>query len=303
MAHSSRSLIFSSPGSQIYRVRATAKRGPFIIKITTPERGRLLQGAETELRHAAHVSAPPLLCVRLGSAHAVAVYVDLGLVEVQWSSSLAAAAMDLLALVHDTDELTFRDGQSHTPAVNEVVAEVRRWNNAQSTFALQWGHGLQSFVDQLLTSSASFLRRLQAFACVPCHGDAHAGNFLWSPSTLQLYLIDWEYAHTDVPFFDLYQFFDATSPTQPLVRPGARLTLIQRYWQQRQWETPFMEFYKMYLEYAMWHHLWILKRIEADTLVGRFPEVNLARQTAETIAALCDIQDEYMHIDYGERSI
>jgi len=123
----------------------------------------------------------------------------------------------------------------------------------------------------------------------------HRGNVLARSDVSTFYVIDWEYAHVDAPFFDLFQWLDATSPTQPLMRLMTRAEGIAAYCAFRYTdldrESTAMRrmshhFLLAYLQYAAAHLFWIVLRVGRDATSGRFAPRQLRLQQWENARGL-----------------
>lgn len=231
------------------------------------------------------------------------------------------AASTVTTVPHGDDAFRQRvaAGVSHTPGVTILLEEVgqRSWSDLSSILgqAGTSSHGVAA-VRRLFRKIESTDFGIGDGPQVLSHGDFHRGNVLWRPLTdaavsferaserqssdpdrtpertvRRLALIDWEYAHRDVMWFDLFQWLDATSPTQPLRRYVRRVEALQRYrslsaagQEMSEWS-----FLRAYILYAAVHLVWILLRVHEDLAANRFDSEQLRRQQGETTKGLLSL--------------
>lgn len=292
-----RELLYSTADSDVYRLTGSLRRGPMIVKVTSDTRIQRLIAAHAVLSHVSAVWVPELMWARSDGQCGMAVFPDIGLEPVCWTEALAHDASRLLARLHRSSVETSTTGVSHTPSISIIISAVRTKRLAEWEARLR-DHGLSQAHLPLLKEhwdgSERLREQLATYQKVWSHGDAHAGNFMWHPSEQKLYVIDWEFAHYDLPFFDLYQLMDATSPTQPLFCSNCmRVSLLLEYWRTAEVKKAFAAFHCDYLAYALWHHLWILSRIEADFETGKFGADALRRQWHETVTGIVNMLNEW----------
>jgi hypothetical protein len=291
-----RELLFSSAESQVYRWSDWAHRGPVIVKATTRIRLQNLIQSHRIVEQLANIDSPMLVQTRFVNQFGVALFPDMGLQSVKWSPSFAINAIILLATLHRCKFPIGDTGNSHTPDVSTIVNKVRErtladWQHRLTALGLT-SKQLQVFGD-VWHLGEGLWHRLTRYRKVWSHGDAHYGNFLWHPTEKKLFVIDWEFAHFDLPQFDLYQLIDATSPTHPLIRPTGRTDLVRAYWSHAELAVPFAVFFCDYLEYAIWHDLWIMSLIESDLKTGKHSSNALHRQLQETLQGVSEMLHEW----------
>jgi len=310
--------------SDVFRIwRGTpSERQSFILKLSDDVE---TLAREYRMSHALVESVPVLSPRPLEwgetDGQAWILFEDLGLSDVRWSSDRDLAIADLMVAVHSVrlDELDGAGGVSHTPLVTVLLQQVRQrsWSELSSILR-QAGMSSHGFA-----AAKRLFQQIESSDCgvgdgpqVLSHGDLHRGNVLWRPVTdvavpspmaakrlmqapdvaaerpvRQLALIDWEYAHWDVVWFDLFQWLDATSPTQPLRRYVRRLQGLQRYRNlsviaQTMTEPDFL---RGYMLYAAVHLFWIFLRVQDDLFNSRFDPEQLRRQQRETTKGLLSL--------------
>jgi hypothetical protein len=187
--------------------------------------------------------------------------------------------------------------RSHTPDFQEIV-QVACSLDVQALEQSMSEQYVSLVTRKSIMQLFSFLQsvnlaRLQA-SKVLCHGDAHPGNFLWSWKKRNWFLIDWEFLHMDSPYFDLFQFIDATSPHGRLQNRVSRRMVLMAYIkgnpQLRQNQSMMRGWLRGYLIYAAFHLFWIVQMIWYDLEQNRFASWQLKRQLAETFNRLAGVE-------------
>jgi thiamine kinase-like enzyme len=209
-------------------------------------------------------------------------------------------AMELLANLHKMNSRGLPSVCcSHTPPFQEIATvactlDISRLKDDMRILGI--GKGARKKVLKLYHSLQFInLIKLQTERTL-CHGDAHIGNFMWSYKQKSWFLIDWEYAHMNHPYFDLFQFLDATSPYKPRQNRATRKAVLSLY---RQKNTGFCNgqndtssWFRGYYQYAACHLFWIVQRIWHDFEQKRFRAEQLSRQLTETYQRLASIEHD-----------
>jgi hypothetical protein len=224
-------------------------------------------------------------------------YEDAQMQPLPWNQVRILAAIKQLAELHKRgtrftgDERLLERLRSHTPAVDAIQTELKAFGRSRfkaATIKWQIPYGARSRLLRLY-DDAVFNWNAAHVPDTICHGDCHLGNILWSRERRHPMWIDWEYLHVNSPYFDLFQFLDATSPTTPLMRYASRIRVLRHYVKTKEpkWSSRARRAWvRGYYRYAILHLLWILTRIDADWSTGRFPQDQLSRQLSETVQAL-----------------
>ncbi|WP_286894035.1 phosphotransferase [Thermobacillus sp.] len=122
---------------------------------------------------------------------------------------------------------------------------------------------------------------------VVSHGDFHRGNIAVSGG--EIVILDWEHAHRNSPFWDLYNLFDLTHPVFCRQTSDAlRQSALNAYIASRRslgWEEP-PGFIRSYYEYAAVHSVWMLLLIQDDLKQDVWEPSDLLKAQAETLASL-----------------
>lgn len=129
------------------------------------------------------------------------------------------------------------------------------------------------------------------------HGDLHLGNYALVNGAIKV--LDWEHAHLNIPYWDLYHVIDMSHPTFPRTMTSAnRERLLDEYVaiaaqrtgqkQQLSHTTNPAEFKRGYYLFAAIYSLWMLRLIAQDIQAdaGIWPLQQLQRQLNETSASL-----------------
>ncbi|WP_460320895.1 phosphotransferase [Paenibacillus sp. YSY-4.3] len=180
------------------------------------------------------------------------------------------------------------------PGLRQLAADLRL-RSEETELALEaaglpcrWAEDILSELDQagfgLLTEEAKVLS----------HGDLHLGNYTVTESG-KLYILDWEHAHLNVPYWDLYYLIDMAHPRYPKQMTLAyREQILRHYLKQsayygKPWEDEeaFIEAYSLF---AVVFSLWMLMLIANDLRQGGgvWSEAELLAQRGEVKASLHD---------------
>ncbi|MFD1956648.1 aminoglycoside phosphotransferase family protein [Paenibacillus thailandensis] len=126
---------------------------------------------------------------------------------------------------------------------------------------------------------------------VMCHGDLHLGNYAVKDG--RLIVLDWEHAHPNYPYWDLYHLIDLSHPVFPkTVTASVRERVLDVYVERRGlrgFPSDPGTFKRGYALFASIFSLWMLRLIAADLESGGdvpWTPDQLKRQRTETEAAL-----------------
>jgi len=147
----------------------------------------------------------------------------------------------------------------------------------------------QTFFNRLAAGAATADNRL-----VFSHGDLHVGNYVRADG--RLYVLDWEHAHLNVRYWDLFHLIDLTHPLYP--RSGApdwREELLEEYIRSAGEYDPALlrdreALRRDYRWFAAVFSLWMLLLVEADLESGSgpWPGELLAAQLNDTARIFLD---------------
>lgn len=281
--------------------RDTSQRQSIIVKITHDvDTGKRTHQIQKTLLQRLHVQTPTILTAGEFDDGYWLAFSDVVTSPVRWSERRFHQTLRTLVHVHKgSPEYTPSPTTmvSHTPHISDILHELQRVSVEEYVHVL---HDLAVHprvrleLTNLLVQSHKWHTHMMQLPLVISHGDYHTGNVLYAPRMSEPFIIDWEYAHWDAPYFDLFQFLDATSPTDRKRAFGSRLGALNTYWRAMTGGTELPAAYRRwvrgYLKYAAIHLLWILTRIHSDQRRGSFTHEALRVQTAETIRGLLSIQ-------------
>ncbi|WP_456277266.1 phosphotransferase [Bacillus sp. AK128] len=123
------------------------------------------------------------------------------------------------------------------------------------------------------------------------HGDLHLGNYAFSLN--KMYVLDWEHAHLNSPYWDLYHLIDLSHPIFPKneITSQLRNQVLAHYLNQMGQLTEEKEkqnFKNRYYLYASAFSIWMLlliwKDLEEKEL--KWPKESLLNQLSETTLSL-----------------
>ncbi|MFD1677612.1 phosphotransferase family protein [Alicyclobacillus fodiniaquatilis] len=218
-----------------------------------------------------------------------AIYEDAGEISHQFTADDYIAAAKLIPCWHSISveglPRAFAHWQGRDPA---VIARgiLANWQKATGILAVL--HLSLDKVNQLRTW-------VEAIGCddmqekVPSHADYHIGNI--GISHHRLIVLDWENAHVDSVYCDLYSLLDKTHPhfrKAPLDNE-VRLRALDAYVRKRRelgWQGPPDDFVLNYFRYAVVHSIWMLLLICDDLDRGLWNRAHLTLQKEETYGAL-----------------
>ncbi|GHH98033.1 phosphotransferase [Neobacillus kokaensis] len=127
---------------------------------------------------------------------------------------------------------------------------------------------------------------------VVCHGDLHQGNYALVDGRLAV--LDWEHAHLNLPYWDLYHAIDMSHPDfSKKMTCELREEALNGYLDGVQRAVDRGQFKKEYYRFAAVFSMWMLILIERDLRVdaGKWPQEQLERQreeTADVLEQLCE---------------
>lgn len=280
--------------TSVYEVRQKSRRT--FVKVFRERESweRTLEMQEDVVRH--QLPAPSVLAHGIFTGGMWVQFTDGGRAPRIWSRHSVRCAMKTLAQIHDSPTEIFTSGnRSHTPGYAEVHQQLQAYSVDQfHNMLVKFGVPAKprQVILRLYIASKNWLHALGRLPSVPSHGDYHGGNVLFKWNNVSPQIIDWEYAHQDVPYFDLFQFLDATSPFDPLPLKGSRRFAIQTYLdartspQEATWRSRWV---RGYYRFSILHLLWILTRIHMDLQKQSFPRESLYRQIGETVHGILSL--------------
>lgn len=188
----------------------------------------------------------------------------------------------------------------HKPSVSAVLDTVlhqaERLRGVLSRCAADGcERGFESFVAAIHDRSNRFTGEI-----VVSHGDFHQGNYALAPNTGELVVLDWEHAHRNSVYWDLYHLIDMTHPLyRKTMTPGLRRRAILAYVKAREthgWKGYSADFLRQYHLFAAVFSAWMLLLIDGDIERGGVAGWDLNQLTAqreETCVAYRDNVNDY----------
>lgn len=174
------------------------------------------------------------------------------------------------------------------PFIEEIVEFILL--NKSKLMNILPAHG----ISKKIIEKVIFLAKEEEFSkcTVFSHGDLHLGNYAISGQ--KVVVLDWEHAHVNVPFWDLYHFIDMSHPLFPKkVTKQIREKLLNHYLNQAEGKGRKIDRYAFKREYYLFSSvfsIWMIHLIHNDLKEdsGLWPEEKLNKQLKETISSLLD---------------
>lgn len=224
------------------------------------------------------------------TGHHWIIFEDIGNLQHVFSEAAALQLVERVAWWHalPTDRWADVPLKGPKPPVEEMAAELLRDEPGTKELLVKLSvpAALQKLVYGLL--------KREPFSATPrvlSHGDLHLGNYAQVGG--RIVVLDWEHAHLNSPYWDLYHMIDMSHPTFPkAVTSSVRTGILLAY---REHSASFAErteseeeFIREYARFACVFSLWMLKLIAGDLDRGdaKWPQEQLERQLQETMASL-----------------
>lgn len=283
-------------GQRVERIRTV--QGESLILKSAPNDGR----AEREKWvYASVLPALPDLYPRMIASsdssvqgNAWTLFEDLGPLDHAFREEKAAALIDRVAQWHSLPRVAGAEErlQGPKPRIERMASDVAEaWERGE--LALQAGGDGEMFplVRSVIEAAVRNKGRWESDteADVFSHGDLHSGNYAMAGGAIRV--LDWEHAHWNSRFWDLYHIIDLSHPLFPKrVDDPARLRLLRRYADRAASCGAALnegEFIREYRLFAAVFSLWMHRLIERDLAGGGgpWPEAELRSQRLETLAA------------------
>ncbi|MEH7121409.1 phosphotransferase [Neobacillus vireti] len=165
------------------------------------------------------------------------------------------------------------------PQIADIITEVRSFRNVLPGLGLE-----RTSIDRVysLLEKGHFSARQ-----VLSHGDLHIGNFSIVDNVLKI--LDWEHAHLNLPYWDLYHLMDMSHPLFPKITDtGLRQKVLEEYISQVHFEMDGRAFMKEYYLFSAVFSIWMIALIQKDLQASerKWPEEQLKRQLQETLLSL-----------------
>jgi hypothetical protein len=203
------------------------------------------------------------------------------------------AAFDLIAYIANwhalpTTHLLHAPLRGPKPQAKAILKELQHFGKQSFEFAAQW----PSLPSPLLNSLIALFQHedFEADERVFSHGDLHLGNY--ANVNGQLKVLDWEHAHLNSRYWDLYHVIDLSHPIFPKEMSSTiRERLLDRYLlliEQNGNGLHNPAFKRGYYLFSCLFSLWMMKLITNDiqTDNGTWPIDQLKQQLDETTSNL-----------------
>ncbi|CAH1202087.1 hypothetical protein PAECIP111891_01928 [Paenibacillus allorhizoplanae] len=214
------------------------------------------------------------------------VFEDLGELEHSFSWDMMLKTSEFIPYWHVLPTKVLpEEFEGHTPKTKEIQSFIL----AKDMQTKQLFKSLGILDDQCTYFYEDILHQDQLEnEIVISHGDLYPLNI--AEVNNQVYIFDWEYAHTNSVFWDLYTLMDITSPQyrRLVIEQNSRLAILARYISVREnLQSPTQgNFIMDYHKYSALYSVWLLLLIEEDIAQEKFEKSALLRQYNETLEIL-----------------
>lgn len=219
---------------------------------------------------------------------------DLGVIDHQFSKESVLDVTRSMAKWHKVPTGIFKGYpfKGPKPFIEEVVLHLKSRNN--DVISLVEKHHIPKSTIEFLfihLNNISFGPKK-----VLSHGDLHLGNFGYAKG--KLVIIDWEHAHLNSPYWDLYHLLDISHPDFPKeISKNLRNKALDLYMDEAGYfNKPAIRytFKQGYYLFSSAFSLWMLLLIEADIERSevKWPKDLLKMQLKETVSSFKQCMDE-----------
>ncbi|MFB6466929.1 phosphotransferase family protein [Cytobacillus sp. Hz8] len=224
------------------------------------------------------------------------IFEDLGNLNHRFTPDLALAVTKWMIWWHQypIKNLLHQPLHGLKPSIHEIISQIIL--NRTKTMAYTKILGLdasfmQSIYDLLETHSFHG-------ALVFSHGDLHLGNYAFVGEHVMI--LDWENAHLNLPYWDLYHVIDLAHPLfEKQMSLELRNNILEYYFKQLNPHASLAELYsfkKNYYLFSVAFSLWMLLLIQKDleNMDGKWTKEQLEREMSETMSALLQCGGELL---------
>ncbi|WP_331846629.1 phosphotransferase [Paenibacillus haidiansis] len=237
---------------------------------------------------------PKLLAVSMEGAGEAgwSIFEDLGPLRHDFDLELAKDVVERMAWWHAFPVSHWRGLTGHgvKPPIEQIAADVlKRWDEAGALLndIEEYSGFGQREMNALIRGLANADGQSLSGIRVLSHGDLHLGNYARGADG-RLYILDWEHAHMNTPYWDLYHLIDISHPMFPKkITIPEREMLLDYYLRQSarqgcEWERE--AFIRGYFRFSAAFSLWMLLLIAGDLERGDsvWPKDRLLKQREET---------------------
>ncbi|MBY0121442.1 aminoglycoside phosphotransferase family protein [Bacillus sp. S/N-304-OC-R1] len=220
------------------------------------------------------------------------IFEDLGKISHRFNEDIAYKVIDLMANWHSIPVENFMSEplKGPKPFIEEMVQHLFILKQKLQDISVQYG-----IAEKMLDTIFSMLENHRfSNKKVLSHGDLHQGNY--GQTGKRVVIIDWEHAHINSPYWDLYHFLDISHPDFPKgMNKGLRNLLLEHYFIKT--NLPQEEKFSFKQEYFLFSSafsLWMMLLIQGDLErnASKWPKTQLIGQMSETITNLIQCGEE-----------
>ncbi|WP_077210895.1 phosphotransferase [Bacillus dakarensis] len=222
------------------------------------------------------------------------IFEDLGVMDHRFSDESVLGVIKLMAHWHKTtpDIIEGFPQKGPKPSIEEVVEHLKIRKDDVKRLAANY-HIPVSTIESLFIQLNHISFQQQK---VLSHGDLHLGNFGYAKG--KLFIIDWEHAHLNYPYWDLYHLLDISHPVFPKrINKNLRNTALELYIDETDHlrRPPIRNSFKQdYYLFSSAFSLWMILLIEGNLERNdvRWSKEQLKQQIEETVLSFKQCIDE-----------
>ncbi|KAB2338052.1 phosphotransferase [Cytobacillus depressus] len=222
------------------------------------------------------------------------IFEDLGAIQHQFNKELAVNVINLMTAWHSLppEILINHSLKGPKPPIEEIVEFLFLNKNKVEDVIAQ-----HHIPDQLLNTIFTMLDRHEfPNKQVISHGDLHQGNYGMAGE--RVVILDWEHAHVNSPYWDLYHLLDISHPDfSKELNKEWRNQLLDHYLDKMNFPSKMklrFHFKQMYYLFSAAFSIWMLLLIQNDLEknAAKWSKERLTRQKTETISNLIQCGEE-----------
>lgn len=226
---------------------------------------------------------------------------DIGSLQHVFNEESVRAVIKWMAWWHQypTEGLVSFPLMGHKPSINTIIAEIQL--KKEKVFKLTRSLAIQhSLIEKIYENLQMNLFSNQL---VLSHGDLHLGNYGLVEN--QIYILDWEHAHLNLPFWDLYHMLDLAHPDFPrTMSHDARNYFLDYYLKIRNDSGSHLDVHSFKRNYHLFSSafsIWMLLLIQNDLEKneGKWTVEQLQRELSETIITIIQCGEELQRLTNG----
>ncbi|MFS0635498.1 phosphotransferase [Mesobacillus foraminis] len=230
---------------------------------------------------------------------------DLGSIKHVFEEKLIMGLVKLVSAWHSLSNSKLQNAgfKGPKPYIEEISAYLSC--NKKEVMSTDWGLDLpQSLINTVLNQIECYTFHEKK---VISHGDLHVGNYGYAGN--KIVVLDWEHAHFNSPYWDLYHLLDISHPDFPKnINIELRKLAIECYLEESysSAESAYRDtFYQGYLLFAAAFSIWMLLLIKEDLKreEARWSHEQLNRQLQETKSSLGQCAEELERINLNNKVV